>query len=121
VVFHPRLVDAHEPAGAEEWDEGLTEDELAAREPVTRIPDYAFRFDGATRAEPPVRARPPFRYKQGAGCSSPSPPISAKGVETIEAGAVDCRGGHLCQVDSECVVEFREARLFAAPECHRPE
>jgi hypothetical protein len=52
VVFHPRLVDAHEPAGAEEWDEGLTEDELAAREPVTRIPDYAFRFDGATRAEP---------------------------------------------------------------------
>jgi type I restriction-modification system DNA methylase subunit len=49
VVFHPRLVGAHEVAGAEEWDDDLTEDELAAREPVARIPDYAFRFEVATR------------------------------------------------------------------------
>jgi hypothetical protein len=49
VVFHPRLLDAQELAGAEEWDEDLTQEELAAREPVARIPDYAFRFDGSTR------------------------------------------------------------------------
>jgi len=49
VVFHPRLVEDHEAAGEETWDEDLTVDELAAREPVTRIPDYAFRVDGVTR------------------------------------------------------------------------
>src|SRR5262245_30574814 len=41
VVFHPRLRDDHHLAGSEEWDEDLTEDDLAAREPVARIPDYA--------------------------------------------------------------------------------
>jgi type I restriction-modification system DNA methylase subunit len=49
VVFHPRLRDVQELAGAEEWDEDLTEEELAAREPVAQIPDYAFRLDGSTR------------------------------------------------------------------------
>jgi hypothetical protein len=49
VIFHPRLRDVPELAGAEEWDEDLTEEELAAREPVAQIPDYAFRFDGSTR------------------------------------------------------------------------
>jgi Eco57I restriction-modification methylase/TaqI-like C-terminal specificity domain len=49
VVFHPRLQDDPRVAGAEEWDEDLTEDELAAREPVARIPDYAFRHEGSTR------------------------------------------------------------------------
>jgi len=49
VVFHPRLVDDPRAAGADEWDEDLTEAELAAREPVAQIPDYAFRLDGSTR------------------------------------------------------------------------
>jgi hypothetical protein len=49
VVFHPRLVEHSQAAGAEEWDEDLTEEELAAREPVALIPDYAFRVDGVTR------------------------------------------------------------------------
>ena len=35
--------------GAEEWDEDLSEEELAAREPITHVPDYAFRYDGSTR------------------------------------------------------------------------
>jgi hypothetical protein len=42
VVFHPRLRDHLSLAGAEEWDEDLSEEELAAREPVAQIPDYAF-------------------------------------------------------------------------------
>jgi len=49
VVFHPRLVDEGHTAGLEGWDEDLTVEELAAREPITRIPDYAFRVDGVTR------------------------------------------------------------------------
>ncbi|HJQ49200.1 MAG TPA: N-6 DNA methylase, partial [Gaiellaceae bacterium] len=49
VVFHPRLRDEAELAGEEAWDEDLSEDELAEREPLVRIPDYAFRYDGSTR------------------------------------------------------------------------
>jgi type I restriction-modification system DNA methylase subunit len=49
VVFHPRLRNGGEFRGEEEWDEDLGEDELAEREPVARIPDYAFRCDSATR------------------------------------------------------------------------
>ena len=49
VVFHPRLRDEQGFAGAEEWDEDLTEEELAERGPVARIPNYAFRFLGSTR------------------------------------------------------------------------
>ena len=46
VIFHSRLVDGSEVAGLEAWDDDLTAAELAAREPVVRIPDYAFRYDG---------------------------------------------------------------------------
>jgi hypothetical protein len=49
VIFHPRLRDEREIAGEEEWDEDLSEDELAERQPVARVPDYAFRYEGATR------------------------------------------------------------------------
>ena len=49
VVFHPRVIEEHGVAGSEEWDADLTEEELAAREPVARVPDYAFRVDSATR------------------------------------------------------------------------
>lgn len=49
VVFHPRLTTEHGVAGREEWDEDLTEEELAARNPVTQIPDYAFRIESVTR------------------------------------------------------------------------
>jgi type I restriction-modification system DNA methylase subunit len=72
VVFHPRLRDdGGELRGEEEWDEDLSEDELAEREPVARIPDYAFRYDGATRffveakrAGVPLDARAPaFQVK----------------------------------------------------------
>lgn len=46
VVFHSRLVDGSVIAGLEAWDDDLTAEELARREPVVRIPDYAFRHDG---------------------------------------------------------------------------
>lgn len=46
VIFHSRLVAQHQVAGLEAWDEDLSTDELAAREPTVRIPDYAFRHDG---------------------------------------------------------------------------
>lgn len=49
VIFHPRLLDDAAIAGEEAWDEDLSEDELAEREPIARIPDYAFRYDGSTR------------------------------------------------------------------------
>src|SRR5206468_10571978 len=34
VIFHPRLRGEQELAGTEDWDEDLTADELAEREPV---------------------------------------------------------------------------------------
>lgn len=49
VIFHPRLIEEHEAAGEEAWDQDLTEEELAARNPVTQVPDYAFRVGGAIR------------------------------------------------------------------------
>lgn len=39
VIFHPRLLEAHSVAGLDDWDADLTEDELAAREPITQVPD----------------------------------------------------------------------------------
>src|SRR3954451_5560709 len=42
VVFHPRLRDEAQVRGSEDWDEDLSEDELAQREPLAQIPDYAF-------------------------------------------------------------------------------
>lgn len=49
VVFHPRLRTEPGVAGREEWDEDLTAEQLAARNPVTQVPDYAFRVEGVTR------------------------------------------------------------------------
>jgi type I restriction-modification system DNA methylase subunit len=71
VIFHLRLVDEAPAAGAAGWDEDLTEEELAARDPVTRIPDYTFRYEGVTRffaeakrAGHPIDARgPAFQVK----------------------------------------------------------
>jgi TaqI-like C-terminal specificity domain/N-6 DNA Methylase/Eco57I restriction-modification methylase len=45
VIFHSRLISGSEVAGLEAWDDDLTAEELAAREPYVRIPDYAFRYD----------------------------------------------------------------------------
>ena len=49
VVFHPRFVEEPELAGEAGWDDDLSEEELAEREPVARVPDYAFKLDGRTR------------------------------------------------------------------------
>lgn len=71
VVFHPRVVDELELTGEESWDDDLSEEQLAEREPVARVPDYAFRLDGAPqffieakRAGVSVDSRPPaFQVK----------------------------------------------------------
>jgi hypothetical protein len=48
VVFHRRLLEAPGVAGLDEWDEDLTAEELAARAPVARVPDYSFQLSGLT-------------------------------------------------------------------------
>lgn len=47
VIVHRRIARSVEVAGEEEWDNDLTAEELAERQPTTRIPDYAF-FSGGT-------------------------------------------------------------------------
>jgi type I restriction-modification system DNA methylase subunit len=49
VVAHRRFVEEPAVAGLDKWDEELTAEELAARAPVARVPDYSFRLDGLTR------------------------------------------------------------------------
>jgi hypothetical protein len=49
VIYHRRLVSEPQVSGLEAWDDDLTAEELAAREPVVTIPDYTFGVDGTTK------------------------------------------------------------------------
>jgi len=71
VIYHRRLTSAPEVAGLAAWDDELTAEELAAREPVVAVPDYTFRSEDATKffveaKKPSVRLRrrgPSFQVK----------------------------------------------------------
>lgn len=49
VIYHRRLVSTPEVAGLAAWDDDLTAEELAAREPIVAIPDYTFRLENTAR------------------------------------------------------------------------
>lgn len=49
VLYHSRFVTDATPAGEAEWDEELSDEELAERRAKILIPDYAFRVDGVHR------------------------------------------------------------------------
>ncbi len=49
VIFHHRLIEQRQIAGLEAWDEDLSEEEISARAPLVRIPDYAFLVGGSLR------------------------------------------------------------------------
>lgn len=49
VVAHHRIRRNVDVAGEEDWDQDLSAEELAARQPTVRIPDYSFRLSGSLR------------------------------------------------------------------------
>jgi type I restriction-modification system DNA methylase subunit len=49
VIYHQRIRSSASVAGLADWDDTLTAEELAAREPTSAVPDYAFQIDGTTR------------------------------------------------------------------------
>jgi hypothetical protein len=59
VLYHVRFETDAATAGQDEWDEDVTDEELAERRPRILIPDYSFRLDGVGRFF--VEAKKPHR------------------------------------------------------------
>jgi N-6 DNA Methylase len=71
VIYHRRLTSTPDVAGLAAWDDELTAEELAAREPAVAVPDYTFRIGDAAKffveaKKPSVQLRrrgPSFQVK----------------------------------------------------------